>query len=76
MLKVYCGLSPFGNEKLIKYTDFYQRFHTRVLNNFLGEIYMHEPEEPSKYMRWRGTLSFSYECVMDVDSQLELIVCS
>ena len=26
-------------------------------------------------MRWRRILSFSYECVADVHSQLELIVC-
>ena len=27
-------------------------------------------------MRWRGILSFPYERVMDIDSQLELIICS
>ena len=36
---------------------------------------MHEPEEPSKDIRWRGALSFSYVRNVNVDSQLELIVC-
>ena len=37
---------------------------------------MHEPEEPSKAITWRGALLFPYECVVNVDLQLELIVCS
>ena len=37
---------------------------------------MHEPEEPSKNTRWRGALSFPYERDVNVDSQLQLIVCS
>lgn len=40
----------------------------------LNETHMQEPWEPSKYIRWRKTLSFPYERTVDVDSQLQLIV--
>ena len=76
MLEVYRGLSPLEEEKLIEYMDSYQRFQTRVVDSLSSEPHMQEPEEPSKDVRWRGTLSFPYERAMDVDSQLELIVCS
>ena len=76
MLEVYLGLSPLKEEKLIEYMDSYQRFRTRVVDSLSSEPHMQEPEEPSKDLRWRGTLSFPYERVMDVDSQLQLIVCS
>ena len=74
MLEVYHALSPLEEKKLIEYMDFYQRFHTLV--KFSNETYMDNLEEPSKDMRWCGTLSFSYERIVNVDSQLELIVCS
>jgi hypothetical protein len=76
MLEVYRGLSPLEDEKLVEYMDSYQRFHTRVIDSLSSETYMHEPEEPSKDLRWRGALSFPHERVVDVDSQLQLIVCS
>ena len=76
MLEVYRGLSPLEEEKVIEYMDSYQRFQTKNLENLSNETYMHEPEEPSKNMRCRRALSFPYKCDVNVDSQLELIVCS
>jgi hypothetical protein len=76
MLVVYRGVSPLEDEKLVECMDSYQRFYTRVLDSLSSETYMHEPEEPSKYLKWRGAFSFPYERVVDVDSQLEFIVCS
>ena len=46
MLEVYRDLSPLGEEKLTKYMDSYQRFQTRLLDNFLNETFMYELEEP------------------------------
>ena len=74
--EVYRDLSPLEEENLIEYMDSYQRFHTKVFDSLSSETYIQKPEEPSKYMRWHEILSFLYERVMDVDSQLELIVCS
>ena len=76
MLEVYRGLSLLEEEELIEYMDSYQRFQTKNLDNILNEAYMHEPEEPSKDMRWCGAILFPYEHDMNVNSQLELIVCS
>ena len=76
MLTVYRGLSPIEEEKLIEFMNSYQRFQTTILDKCPNETSMLEPEEPSRDMPWRGTLSFPYERVLDVDSQLPLIVCS
>ena len=76
MLEVYRSLSPFEEEKLIEFIDSYQRFQTRVVVSLSGETYMQLLEIPSKDMTWRETLSFPYERVMDVNSQLELIIYS
>ena len=76
ILEVYRGLRPLEDEKLIEYIESYQQFQTKVLDNLSNETYMHKPVEPSKDMRWCGALSFAYERVVDVDSQLEVIVCS
>ena len=76
ILEVYRGLSPLEDEKLIEYMETYQRFQIRVFDNLSNETYMHKPIEPSKDIRWCGAFLFAYERVVDVDSQLELIVCS
>ena len=76
MLEVYRGLNPLEEEKLIEYMDAYQRFQTRNLDNLSNETYKHEPKEPLKIMRWCGAISFPYERDVNVDLQLELIVCS
>lgn len=52
----------------------YQQFHTKVIDNISNETYMQKPGDPLKDMRWRGTLLFSYECLIHIDSQLQLIV--
>lgn len=46
MLEVYRGLSPLEKDKLIKYKDSYQRFHTLV--NFSNDTYIDKPENHQK----------------------------
>ena len=46
MLEVCRGLSPLEEDKLIKYMDSYQRFHTLV--NFSNDTYIDKPEKTIK----------------------------
>lgn len=71
---LHCGLNSLEDEKLIEYIGFLWSISYKTFSNLSNEPYMHEHGKPSKDMRWCETLSFSYEHVVEVVSQLQLIV--
>lgn len=59
---------------MIEFMNSYKRFYSRVFDTLSNEIIMKKLEEPSKYIEWRGALSFSYERETNVDSHFHIVL--